>query len=117
MMGGLFEFGLGGFGEVDCHYFGFRFMFMWVFPLLVCEQIYVVVGYGYVPITCGHKEAAGDEPRGTASPVPVFPEQGSYGFLHLWIEAVGSAFFLGVGFVDSQLLGNAGQRFIWVFCG
>jgi hypothetical protein len=39
MMGGLFEFGLGGFGEVDCHYFGFRFMFMWVFPLLVCEQM------------------------------------------------------------------------------
>jgi hypothetical protein len=63
------------------------------------------------------KEAAGNGPRGTASPVPVFPEQGSYGFLHLWIEAVGSAFFLGVGFVDSQLFGYAGQRFIWVFCG
>jgi hypothetical protein len=46
------------------------------------------------------KEAAGFIPRGTASPVPVFPEQGSYGFLHLWIEAVGSAFFLGVGLVD-----------------
>jgi hypothetical protein len=46
------------------------------------------------------KEAAGNEPRGTESPVPVFPEQGSYGFLHLWIEAVGSAFFLGVGLVD-----------------
>ena len=112
MMGGLFEFGLEGFGEVDCHYFGFRFMFMWVFPLLVCEQM---CRGGYVPITCGQKEAAGNEPRGTASPVPVFPEQGSYGFLHLWIDAVSSAFFLGVGFVDSQLLGNAGQRSVLVF--
>ena len=116
MMGGLFEFGHGGFGEVDCHYFGFCFMFMWVFPLLVCEQIFRGGG-GYVPITCGHKEAAGNEPRGTASPFPVFPEQGSYGFLHLWIEAVGSAFFLGVGLVDSQFFGYAGQRPVFVFCG
>ncbi len=67
----------------------------------LCWYVSKCVGRGgYVPITCGQKEAAGNGPRGTASPVPVFPEQGSYGFLHLWIEAVGSAFFLGVGLVD-----------------
>jgi len=98
MMGGLFEFGHGDFGEVDCHYFGFGFMFMWVFPLLVCEQIFR--GGGMCLLLVVKKKPRGNEPRGIASSFPVFPEQGSYGFLHLWIEAVGSAFFLRVGLVD-----------------
>jgi hypothetical protein len=81
-------------------------MFRWVCPLLVCEQIYVVVGYGYVPITCGQKEAAGNGPRGMVLPSPVFPEQVSNGFLHYWVEAVGSAIHLSVGSINGQLLGD-----------
>lgn len=39
MMGDLFEFGLGGFGEVDCHYFSFLTVFLCLGGCVLCWYV------------------------------------------------------------------------------